>query len=237
MNDAEVAEALKWAEAELPPWLNTAGPNYAVQEKENRLKHVLAAAHRYLVGQLDDMARCYACSRMSNSARSQCHDCWKAIELRANAAESKLAQAIAERDEARTQRETFKAQWEHSARERFKDNQAAEKRLADQEVRYLDVTRSLEDRVRAAEEERDEAKRQLDYMAQGIYRGNTISYIYDKMACYGDQVMMAFNALRLLGWVDKSNGNAERKIALEAWSKEMRKQIDAYPINAQGEKL
>lgn len=59
------------------------------------------------------------------------------------------------------------------------------------------------------------------------YNGNTVSYIYDKMRCYGDQVMMAFSALRLLGWVDKSNGNRECAVALKEWSENLRAQLSA----------
>lgn len=72
----------------------------------------------------------------------------------------------------------------------------------------------------------EEANNQLAYMVEGIYRGNSISYIYDKMTCYGDQVMMAFNALRLLGWKDESNGNKERAVALKAWSESVVKERD-----------
>jgi len=41
----------------------------------------------------------------------------------------------------------------------------------------------------------------LEYeLANQCYRGNSISYIYDKMTCYRDKVGMAFDALRALGF-------------------------------------
>ena len=48
-----------------------------------------------------------------------------------------------------------------------------------------------------------------------IYEGNSISYIYTKMKCYSDQVGMAYDALRKLGFdTSLPNGNKEMKNAL-----------------------
>ncbi len=55
------------------------------------------------------------------------------------------------------------------------------------------------------------------------YRGNTVSYIYDKTACYKDQVSMAFEALRALGWDETGHSdNDARRAALRAFVKSVK---------------
>lgn len=85
-------------------------------------------------------------------------------------------------------------------------------------------------------EELDEAKKNLDYMARGVYRGNTISYIYDKAKCYGDQVMMAFNALRLIGFEKgDANGNRELEAALMKWAEKTKARLASLPADPSAE--
>ncbi len=50
------------------------------------------------------------------------------------------------------------------------------------------------------QEIQEHIKRIEDENRLQVYRGNSISYIYDKMTCYEDQVGMAFDALRELGF-------------------------------------
>ena len=69
-----------------------------------------------------------------------------------------------------------------------------------------DVERPLLQRIAALEWE----------LANSQYRGNSISYIYDKMTCYQTQVGIAFDALRAIGFDSSDcNDNREIKVALE----------------------
>lgn len=78
-----------------------------------------------------------------------------------------------------------------------------------------------------AERDRDSARGDLVIMraelmelAQGTYKGNSISYIYDKMMCYKDQIGIAFEAFREMGF-DGSvcRDNDELRLALKAFAK------------------
>jgi Lar family restriction alleviation protein len=73
------------------------------------------------------------------------------------------------------------------------------------------------------------------------YKGNSVGYIYDKMTCYRDQVGMAFDALRMLGWkAGDENGNIERRKAIMAWAESKAESIaakDAELARLRGELL
>lgn len=78
-------------------------------------------------------------------------------------------------------------------------------------------TEALRSRNEELEEELASKEAEL---RSGTYRGNSVGFIYDKMTCYGDQVRMAFNALRTLGWVDDCRDNDQRRISIELWTQE-----------------
>lgn len=69
-------------------------------------------------------------------------------------------------------------------------------------------------------EEMQSLKSEVEGLRAGTYhRGNSVGYIYDKMACYREQVFTAYDALRMLGWSDKgTNGNVERRESILAWA-------------------
>jgi hypothetical protein len=67
-----------------------------------------------------------------------------------------------------------------------------------------------------------EVSRLQDELGRQTYKGNSISYIYDKMKCYRDQVLMGFNALRKIGLdTTTSNGNEELKVDCEVFAEKI----------------
>ena len=72
--------------------------------------------------------------------------------------------------------------------------------------------------------EKIKASRELKNVGSLCYRGNTVSYIYDKMTCYKDQVGYMTEALKVLGVFPEGLGanNAERAKNLKRWAEETR---------------
>lgn len=103
------------------------------------------------------------------------------------------------------------------------------KRLTER-VKELSDLSSVCRQIERLNEERDTAKRDLSLLADSmVYRGNSVSFIYDKMACYRDQVDLAFNALRALGWKPGTeNGNIELRAALLLWANSLAAKVKAF---------
>lgn len=77
-------------------------------------------------------------------------------------------------------------------------------------------------------EKLEASRSEVDQLKQGIYRGNSVSYIYDKMACYRDQAGTLGEVARILGFKigEGYDGNAEmRRVALE-WAEGIREKIN-----------
>ena len=75
-----------------------------------------------------------------------------------------------------------------------------------------------------AQKERDEHKKDRDnlvYQANNqVYRGNSMEYIYQKMEAYRNQVRIAFEALRALGFKEQDGGGVSLKDQLDAFVRE-----------------
>lgn len=72
-----------------------------------------------------------------------------------------------------------------------------------------------------------DSERLRQELAAQAYMGNSISYIYDKMRCYQNQVGFAFAALRHLGWDGEGKDNTERELNVRRWAEDLRVTIDA----------
>lgn len=87
------------------------------------------------------------------------------------------------------------------------DKDAEIKRLKDRISNLTDKLKERDQDVRAFEravinkvEDIDRMERELMFLAnEMVYRGNSVSYIYDKAKCYGNQVMIAGNILSTHG--------------------------------------
>lgn len=84
------------------------------------------------------------------------------------------------------------------------------------------------ERLRATEEKLDAARRAIEELEQGSYRGNSVSYIHDKMMCYRDQVGTLGEVTRILGFKpgEGYDGNAEMRRAALEWAERTREKLD-----------
>jgi hypothetical protein len=85
------------------------------------------------------------------------------------------------------------------------------------------IAKALRESIQTYKEEISELEEKLKVQdsefRQGYFRGNSIGYIYDKMSCYRDQIMTAYDALRMLGCdTSSANGNIERRKLILEWA-------------------